>query len=601
LEGVTGSIPGGRTDIDEIIKLKTDGVHFDLLIVPSIDRFTRAGQGHGAKMFWDLEAAGIVTYFVAENLFSDDRMHRYIISFMLDAAQQFVVSNTRSSLLGNTNSFLDGRSPHCRIPIYGLDRMYSVDGKDVHRMRSLPDGTQQMLNPAGDEILRRFGKNVKGKSPEHYVKQKNEDVRLVPGDPQHVGIVHTIYELVYVQRRSFHSIAKHFNDSGKLSPRGKQWEGDAIKSISLNPTYLGILRLGKTTEAIYYKTAVGSPAPSDVTIEELRDSSGRVRTRARPAEEWLLREDPELRAFLPKHLDEVARPVIEAHMREEGKAKPLRPLNKDRHRNSDFFLKYILKSKQGGHRMTGKSHGRNGEKRSYRVPLGQRCPLSGNVLNRAINATALEKEMLNVLREVLLSKPDLKETLRRAAADHVHKDEPLNDHDQIEKTLKKRQKQIAVGMQNLTGEVELDRPIEAKLAEYREDVMRLRTARRLTPTPKMPINIDAAADQLAAELADFGSNLDGKDFAIIHEMFGLLVHKMEADLVTKEIDISLAIPDWMGSAMGENGMMSLVGAFACRTPNEAHYENALILAEYRCQKQGHQHVCYDCQRVRKAA
>jgi len=180
LEGVTGSIPGGRTDIDEIIKLKTDGVHFDLLIVPSIDRFTRAGQGHGAKMFWDLEAAGIVTYFVAENLFSDDRMHRYIISFMLDAAQQFVVSNTRSSLLGNTNSFLDGRSPHCRIPIYGLDRMYSVDGKDVHRMRSLPDGTQQMLNPAGDEILRRFGKNVKGKSPEHYVKQKNEDVRILP-------------------------------------------------------------------------------------------------------------------------------------------------------------------------------------------------------------------------------------------------------------------------------------------------------------------------------------------------------------------------------------------------------------------------------------
>ena len=180
--------------------------------------------------------------------------------------------------------------------------------------------------------------------------------------------------------------------------------------------------------------------------------------------------------------------------------------------------------------MTGKSHGRNGEKRSYRVPLGQRCPLSGNVLNRAINATALEKEMLNVLREVLLSKPDLKETLRRAAADHVHKDEPLNDHDQVEKTLKKRQKQIAVGMQNLTGEVELDRPIEAKLAEYREDVMRLRTARRLTPTPKMPINIDAAADQLAAELADFGSILDGKDFTIIHEMFGLLVHKMEADL-----------------------------------------------------------------------
>ena len=57
----------------------------------------------------------------------------------------------------------------------------------------------------------------------------------------------------------------------------------------------------------------------------------------------------------------------------------------------------------------------------------------------------------------------------------------------------------------------------------------------------------------------------------------------------------------MGSAMGENGMMSLVQAFACRTRNEAHHENALILAEYRCSARGHRHVCYDCQRVRKAA
>src|SRR5439155_3194162 len=231
LAGVTGSIPGARDDIDRIIALKRGGVYFDLLIVPSIDRFTRAGQGYGARMFWDLEDAGIVTYFVAEGLFSDDRMHRIIISFMLDAAQQTVVSNTRASLLGNTNSFLDGRSPHCRVPIYGLDRMYSVDGKDMHQIRSLADGTQLMLNPAGDEILRRFGKNVKGKMPEHYIKQKNENVRLVPGDPQYVAIVISIFQLVYIERRSFHSIAKQLNDAGKLSPRGTQWEGGAVMDI----------------------------------------------------------------------------------------------------------------------------------------------------------------------------------------------------------------------------------------------------------------------------------------------------------------------------------------------------------------------------------
>src|SRR5205823_6279682 len=154
-------------------------------------------------------------------------------------------SNSSASLSGNTNSFLDGRSPHCRVPIYGLDRMYSVDGKDIHRIRSLADGTQLMLDPASDEILRRFGKNVKGKSPEHYIKQKNEVVRLVPGDPQHVAIVILIFQLVYIERRSFHSIAKQLNDAGKVSPRGTEWEGSAVMDISINRTYVGILRRGK--------------------------------------------------------------------------------------------------------------------------------------------------------------------------------------------------------------------------------------------------------------------------------------------------------------------------------------------------------------------
>src|SRR5688572_20918652 len=110
--------------------------------------------------------------------------------------------------------------------------MYSVDGKDIHRIRSLADGTQLMLNPAGDEVIRRFGKNVKGKSPEHYVKQKNEAVRLVPGDPKHVAVVYLIFQLVYIERRSFHSIAKQLNDGGVPSPRGLLWEGSAVMGIS---------------------------------------------------------------------------------------------------------------------------------------------------------------------------------------------------------------------------------------------------------------------------------------------------------------------------------------------------------------------------------
>ena len=85
LAGVTGSIPGARDDIDRILALKRSGAPFDLLLLPNTDRFTRAGQLHANKILWDLEGAGISVYFVAERLWSDDRLHRTILSFLFDA------------------------------------------------------------------------------------------------------------------------------------------------------------------------------------------------------------------------------------------------------------------------------------------------------------------------------------------------------------------------------------------------------------------------------------------------------------------------------------------------------------------------------------
>src|SRR5262249_47096357 len=132
---------------------------------------------------------------------------------------------------------------------------------------------------------------------------------------------------------------------------------------------------------------------------------------------------------------------------------------------------------------------------------------------------------------------------------------------------KKKQRQIAAALDNLTGDAEMDRPIEMKLAEYRADVARLTTALRSATKPQQPIDVEAAVAQMTEMLADFGSDLDEKDNAIIAEMFGLLVHEMEADLLTKETTVTLALPNWMGEAISTNGMMGLDAVFACRTPN----------------------------------
>lgn len=98
LAGVTGSVPGARDDIDDILKLKRSGPDFDLLLLPNADRFTRAGQGHGNKILWDLEGEGIAVYFAAEGLWSDDRLHRTLLSFLFDAAQQTAIAITQRAM-----------------------------------------------------------------------------------------------------------------------------------------------------------------------------------------------------------------------------------------------------------------------------------------------------------------------------------------------------------------------------------------------------------------------------------------------------------------------------------------------------------------------
>lgn len=211
LAGVTGSVPGARDDIDEIIRLKREGLDFDLLILPNTDRFTRTGSLHGNSILWDLEGEGITVYFAAENLWSDDRYHQMLLSMMFDAARQTAVSISRGSTAGNTNSFIEGRSPHAKTPPFGMDRMYSVDGKDMFIIRNLPDGTQEMRDQNG-EVIRTFGRNPAKGSPAHYKKQKNEQIRLIRGNPMHVALVEHICHQIHVLGRAAHSVARELTD-----------------------------------------------------------------------------------------------------------------------------------------------------------------------------------------------------------------------------------------------------------------------------------------------------------------------------------------------------------------------------------------------------
>src|SRR5215470_1674887 len=55
LEGVTGSIPGARDDIQKLIERKQRKDDFEILLVQDASRLTRGGAEHGMKIQYDLK------------------------------------------------------------------------------------------------------------------------------------------------------------------------------------------------------------------------------------------------------------------------------------------------------------------------------------------------------------------------------------------------------------------------------------------------------------------------------------------------------------------------------------------------------------------
>jgi hypothetical protein len=265
-----------------------------------------------------------------------------------------------------------------------MDRMYSVDGKDMFTIRNLPDGTQEMRDLNG-EVIRTFGRNPKKGTPAHYKKQKNEQVRLVPGDPQHHALVVHICEQIHIRGRAAHSVAKELTDRERPSPTRVDWPAMTVRSNAYNPAYIGLLARGQTTMTVYHTSAPGARIEAKHDPKELRDNP-RPRRRRRPDDQWMLRQDPALAEFLPEHLREPMRIAIEADLQRRAASKPR---SKKRHRQSTFILTDMLRSRQGGHRLPGRIGGRRNQVRYYQISKARSSPRTEHPLKAFIPATPL--------------------------------------------------------------------------------------------------------------------------------------------------------------------------------------------------------------------
>lgn len=564
LKGVSGSLPGNRTDVNEIIAAKQRLDNFDYLILPSADRFTRAGSLHGLKLLWDLAAAGITVYFVKEDLFSDEERSRNFLGFLFDAARQTAVAIGTSCAEGLTYRVLDGKQPYTNRPPFGVDRLIMLGEKRQYILRNLRNGTQQMWTPERDQrkrrLLRTFPRNPKKGTPNHYRKQKNEWAVLVPGDPKVQKALNYLFELRWVRGLGSRAATRSMNDllltnSDYQSPSGGVWSVGGVEKMLVNPVYTGLgIRLMRATGVYILSSKRGKPTPSPVTIKDLASQSRPTR-RLRPRKDWIEQPQEHLRGYLSPTVKEAAKKGIEEWLNRRARGQKLKP-DRNKHKNTGRLLSDILRSKQGDSPMRGT--GGRPEYEYYKTKRGLNSPASKSVMAKLIPGRSMHVAVLECLRDALVHRTDLVSTIAKVLK-IVLKEQSRDDTNDIERELRAANAQHIRLTRQLTGDDEDDKEVNAELDRLDARILRLRDKQR--SKPRMAVNKlkpQASAAMLAKEFVDMGGGIDAMDIATKKGLLRRLIPRMVVDLETREVEMDIALPADLCSLLINSGKNTLV-------------------------------------------
>ncbi|HSI34760.1 MAG: recombinase family protein [Phycisphaerae bacterium] len=225
---VSGSVPGRRTDIKEVIARKKTVNDFEIVLVQDSTRLTRTGTGGGGHILSEFAAAGLKVVFVGEVMPEDEDDFELVTAVNLYTGKKSVKSLAYSSARGGDSAIRAKEIPYCAKPAYGIDRLYvGKDGTPRHIIHFLPDGTSQKLDPHTRAVLGEFKgtyRNEKGdKVCETYRKQKDEHAILVPGDPCQIETVRKIFRWKLVEGLGYSNPAYDWGellrrDDGQISP-----------------------------------------------------------------------------------------------------------------------------------------------------------------------------------------------------------------------------------------------------------------------------------------------------------------------------------------------------------------------------------------------
>ena len=402
--------PGFR----EMLRLAEAGGHgASCLIIYSVSRFGRLDPE--AKIYWEQrfkKQGGLQIIYVKDDFKNDGSIGDVIMRAVKHSeAHQYSIKLSEDTLRGCKTHAARGTSCGGRAP-YGYDRM----------------------------IMDASGAEVKRLGPGQHKADKLQRIVWVPGDPQKVKVVLSIFEMSNRGKGLF-TIVDELNKQGIAGPAGGAWSKNQVHYLLRNVAYIGT--------RVYNK-------------HSFHDRTGATkRGSIKPQEQWIVCEDAH-EAIVPKEL------FLSVHAK--LKSRPFGHGAANRRKN--WLLSGLVVCQECGHRFQGFTKKGNGRTAEYYVCGGY--VMKGTQVCKSIHVPreALELFVIETIRRRISDKEwmdGLRERIDQVVETELREKPGLTAED-IQDSLARNQKQI----DNL-----LDAIKNGLLSPFvREELGRLEAARR---------------------------------------------------------------------------------------------------------------------------
>jgi len=601
LDGKTGSKPGNRNDISELLTRKQVKNDYDLLIDLVEDRFTRAGPEHGMWAEFEFLRNGVTVLHLRSDA-PEGPFASVIKTLKYEAAKQQSKSTSLRSTGGIQDAIEAGYVLASTHTNYGCYRLYlSSDGKPLHIIRDMRDGTQQRLDAVTREYRETLG-TVGGKTG-RYRKQKKERPMLVPGEEKEVSAVRLIFKRRWLDGRGGNRVAKELRALGIPAPYGGKWTQRQVDVIAENPVYCGWNISGGSTAALYNKRHRDGPQPVhvDPVLWATREN---LPVELRQPEDWTIQEQPYMKDYLPEALRDVASAQIKA-LRERRARGEVADRVRNTHMDSLYLLTGLLRTKQDGTLLKGQNCGPRGYKtRYYAHPIARKDPVAAGFPNTTFRAEVLEKAVLSTLSETLLAMSDLRDELRLAVEAAVNARKPASPMAlaDLNRKLDGVKAQIKVTLDILTPETKEEG--QAKLGELSQKRRELEALIRQTKESEQApvLDVDATVESLVQRLKDLGAQLETLPVYTLRQVLVAMTDSMTVDMFTREVTMTLKIPPMaISDAKTALSDLCLQTSSGSSTVLGAQNTPSVIATIHCTHARVSQKQCFACQRVKRAA